>query len=243
MFASWRPKTNTNYGSYFAWWTDWCKQRNTDPLKGIISDIVNFLADLYAKWYQYQLLNSYQSAIASAHERVDGMSIGEHPAISRVLKGTYQSRTPVPCYSAFWDVGVVIEYLMTLKHNESLSLCMLTLKTTMLLALTRPSCAEDLDILDIQTRSFLAKGVVFRSTHISKQSRPSKPLSDFFFPAFQEDSNICPVATLKAYEDRTLQFRKDDSNVFKSKLFLSWIGKHDPAYSSTIARWLKTGVC
>ena len=48
------------------------------------------------------------------------------------------------------------------------------------------------------------------------------------------------MATLKAYEDRTFQFRKDDSDVFKSKLFLSWIGKHDPVSSSTIARWLKT---
>ena len=80
------------------------------------------------------------------------MSIGEHPAISRVLKGAYQSRPPVPRYSAFWDVGVVIEYLMPLGHNESLSLRMLTLKTTMLLALTRLSRAADLCSLDIQTR-------------------------------------------------------------------------------------------
>ena len=117
---------------------------------------------------------------------------------------------------------------------------MLTLKTTMLMALTRLSRAADLCSLDIHTRSFVAKGVIFRATHLSKQSRPSKPLNDFFFPAFQEDLIICPVTTLKAYEDRTLQFRKDHTNVFKSKLFLSWIGKHDPVSSSTIARWLKT---
>ena len=136
MLASWRPKTNTNYGSCFARWTDWCKHRNRDPLKGPVSDIVHFLADLYARGYQYQSLNSYRSAITSAHERVVGMNNGEHPAISRVLKGAYQSRPPALCYSAFWDVGVVIEYLKTLRHNEWLSLCMLTLKTTMLMALT-----------------------------------------------------------------------------------------------------------
>ena len=168
----------------------WCEQRNRDPLKGPISDIVNFLADLFAKGYQYQSLNSYRSAIASAHKRVDGMSIGEHPAISRVLKGAYQSRPPVPRYSAFWDVGVVIEYLKALGHNESLSLRMLTLKTTMLLALTRPSRAADLCSLDIQTRSFLAKGVIFRATHLSKQSRPSKPLSDFFLPSKKIQTSV-----------------------------------------------------
>ena len=123
---------------------------------------------------------------------------------------------------------------------EVITIRMLSLKTTMLMALTRPSCAADLCSLDIQTRSYVAKGMIFRATHLYKQSRPSKLLTDFFFPAFQEDSIICPVATLKAYEDRTLQFRKDDSDVFKSKLFLSWIGKHDPVSSSIIVRWLKT---
>ena len=114
---------------------------------------------------------------------------------------------------------------------------MLTLKTTMLMALTRPSHTADLCSLDIQARSFVAKGMIFRATHLSKQSRSSRPLSDFFFPAFQEDLNICPVATLRAYEDRTSQFRNDDSGVFKSKLLLSWIGKHEAVSSSTIARW------
>jgi len=31
-----------------------------------------------------------------------------------------------------------------------------------------------------------------------------------------------------------------NSNTRKTILFLSWIGKHDPVTSSTIARWLKT---
>ena len=74
---------------------------------------------------------------------------------------------------------------------------MLTLETTILMALTRLSCAADLYSLDIQTRSFIAKVVIFETTHLSKQSRPSKPLNYFFFPAFQEDLNICPVATLR----------------------------------------------
>jgi len=43
------------------------------------------------------------------------------------------------------------------------------------------------------------------------------------------------------YEKRTLEFRGSmtNSNTRKTTLFLSWIGKHDPVTSSTIARWLK----
>jgi len=50
---------------------------------------------------------------------------------------------------------------------------------------------------------------------------------------------VCPVETLKAYEDRTREFRQFKSSTPKTKLFLSWIGKHNPVTSCTIARWLK----
>ena len=45
--------------------------------------------------------------------------------------------------------------------------------------------------------------------------------------------------TLRAYEQRTKEFRDLQSSKPKACLFLSWIGKHNPVTSSTIARWLK----
>jgi len=64
-------------------------------------------------------------------------------------------------------------------------------------------------------------------------------MADFFYPKYKEDETICPVVTLLAYEARTLEFRDLLTNK-KTLLFLSWIGKHEPVTSSTIARWLKT---
>ena len=88
----------------------------------------------------------------------------------------------------------------------------------------------------------MSNGVVFKPIHLSKQSRSSRSITDFFFPAFQEDTTICPVITLRAYESRTEQFRNISSGERKSKLFLSWIKPHNPVTSSTIRRWLKTCV-
>ena len=48
------------------------------------------------------------------------------------------------------------------------------------------------------------------------------------------------MTTLQPYEARTKEFRAWSSENKKSLLLLSWIGKHDPVTSSTIARWLKT---
>ena len=75
--------------------------------------------------------------------------------------------------------------------------------------------------------------------HLVKQSRSSKRRTDFFFPAFKEDLRVCPVETLKAYEDCTVEFRKLKSSTPKTKLFFSWIGEHNPVTSCSIVRWLK----
>ena len=99
MLASWRDKTNTNYGSSSAKWAGWCQQQNPDPLSGPIEDIVNFLAGLFSEGYQYQSLNVYRSAISSTHEKVDGVNVGSHPAVTRLLKGAFHSRPPQPRYS------------------------------------------------------------------------------------------------------------------------------------------------
>ena len=60
----------------------------------------------------------------------------------------------------------------------------LTLKTVMLLALTRPSRSADLAKQDIQWMSYQAGGVTSQPADLAKQSsyRSSKHLADFFFP-------------------------------------------------------------
>ena len=170
MLASWRDKTNSNYGSSFAKWAGWCQRRGRNPLSGPVADVVNFLAELYSQGYQYQSLNCYRSAISSVHDKVDGNSIGVHPAVTRLIKGAFHSRPPQPRYSSFWDVGTVISYLRNLGSNDNLNLRHLTLKTVMLLALTRPSRSADLAKLDIQWMSYQADGVTFRPAHLAKQS-------------------------------------------------------------------------
>jgi len=67
----------------------------------------------------------------------------------------------------------------------------------MLLALTCPCRPADLAELDLNHRPFLPEGVLFTSVHLSKQSQPSHNSKKFFFPAFKDDKNFCPVETLK----------------------------------------------
>jgi len=122
VLSSWRDKSTKSYNSSFDKWARWCSERDRDPLSGPISDVANFLAELFEQGYQYSSLNAYRSAISSTHERVDGLPVRQHPTIVRVLKGAYNKRPPLPKYSTTWEVSKVTSYITTLGDNHSLSL-------------------------------------------------------------------------------------------------------------------------
>lgn len=93
--------------------------------------------------------------------------------------------------------------------SSSLALQDLAIKIAMLLVLTRPCRGADLAPLDLKYRSYIPEGVTFRPADLSKQSRPSHHCVEFFFPAFKEDARLCPVETLKSYEQQTEAFWKE----------------------------------
>ena len=86
LLASWREKSSKSYDSLFRKWLSWCNERNSDPVSGPIGEVVNFLADLFKKGYQYRSLNAYRSAISSVHDKADGYEVGQHPLVTRLLR-------------------------------------------------------------------------------------------------------------------------------------------------------------
>ena len=168
LLSSWRSKTIQSYNSLCSKWISWCQPRDRNPFKGPVSDVVNFLAELHSQGYKYRSLNSYRSTISSINSKVEGHPVGEHPLVSSVLKGAYNTRPPLPCYTTFWDVGVVLQYIKSLGHNSSLTLHQLSIKTVMLLTLTRLSRSVDLANLDISTHTYVASGVIFKPLLLSK---------------------------------------------------------------------------
>ena len=158
-----------------------------------MNELVNFLADLHDKGYSYRSLNAYRSAISSTHDRVDGISVGQHPLVCHLLAGVFNSNPPQPRYTSTWDVNVVISYLKSLPPNAALSLKSLTLKTGMLLALTRPSRSADLCLLGIDKYQLNPEGLSFTPTGLTKQSRAGNITNEFFFHRFTEDESICPI--------------------------------------------------
>ena len=196
LLASWRTKSNKTYDSHFKKWLCWCSARGSDPVSGPVSEVANFLADLHEEGYQSSSLNVFRSAISSVHDKVDGVEVGKHPTITRLLKGAFHERPPLPRYTSTWDVNRVLQYLKSLGPSSDLTLKKLTHKLVILLALTRPSRSADLSSLSLARRRCSPEGVTFLPAALAKQSRQGKPLVEFFFPSFSHDESLCPVQTL-----------------------------------------------
>jgi len=227
MLSSGRTKTNkqTNYHSLFIKWHRWCSEWNSDPFCSSIAQVANFLACLYKDGYQY---SSYQSAISSVHEKVDGYTVGQYPLICRLIKGVFHARPPLPRYSLTWDAQKVLDFINTLGNNQILSLKHLSWKVMMLLAPSRPSRSADLSKLDISNWVYKPDGVSFCPNTLAKQSRST---SNFFFPLLPGGSRLCPVSTLREYESRTQPLQGRETN-----RLVAIIKPHKAVSSSTVAR-------
>ena len=172
------------------------------------------------------------------HLPVDGICVGSHPFISRLMKGIFNLRPPFPRYVQTWDVSVVLRYVKFLSEAPLLSMKNLTLKLVMLMALVSLSRANLLHKLDLRFRVFKRDGVLFTLPPARNSSRVTSPLIDITFPVFPQDRSLCIVNCLKTYERKTKSFRqvhKDNPD----PLFLSYYRPHRPIASTTVSRWLK----
>ena len=124
--------------------------------------------------------------------------VGQHPLVTRLIKGAFHQRPPQPRYAETWDVAKVTAHINSMGENVTLSINDLTLKTVALLALTRPSRSADLAKLSRVHCKYSPEGVTFAPIALAKQSRQGKPLTDFFFARFPENKNLCPVEAVQA---------------------------------------------
>ena len=235
MSAAWRKGTEKSYSSAWKRWSSWCSQRGCNPISPSIGQILQFLTEEFQNGKEYSTINSYRSALSATLPAMDGCAVGQHPLVCRLLQGVFNKRPPAPRYQNVWNVSTVIVHILRLPTD--LSLKDLTKKLAMLLALTNASRSSDLHALDLRFRSFTGEGVLFRIPGLTK-TRRSGPPKEAMFPAFEENSRLCPVNTLKQYEQMTASLRGAGSA--SHQLFVSIRKPHNPVTSATIARWLKT---
>ena len=78
-----------------------------NPFCAPVVDIVNYLSERIGKGDSYRTLNSRRSAISAFHIQVDGMKVGQHALIRRLLTASFNAKPTQPGYTVQWDVNIV----------------------------------------------------------------------------------------------------------------------------------------
>ena len=109
IVQSWRPGTSRKY-DYISKWVQFCSERNFSPYEATINQVLLFLYDLFQSGVGYSVMNTARSSL-STFINIDGEPVGQHPVITRFMKGVFNIKPALPKYNFTWDVGVVITYL------------------------------------------------------------------------------------------------------------------------------------
>lgn len=183
-------------------------------------------------------MNTARSALSALISLPGNISIGNHPLVSRFIKGVFQIRPTLPRYSSVWDVNVVLKYLKTVAPASSLSLKELSYKVTMLLLLLLSSQRlQTMKLLDIRNLSSTGSSFSFLITEKVKQTRPGTYMQRFTFKAYSPDRRLCIYIYLKEYLSKTEKLRGQET-----QLLISFNKPYKGVSKDTIARWAKTAL-
>lgn len=208
--------------------------RGANPFSVIIANILEFLASLQSSGKSYSSINIHRSMLSTTLKPAEGIPIGEHPEVVRLLKGCYNRNPPRPKYSATWDSNQVIAFVSTLGENDSLSLYLLATKMVTLIALATLMRVSEIAAIGLKSVVFSQNGVRF-ALETPRKAQRNGPMQSFSITSCPE-STICPVAAIAEYIKRTSKFRADQNS---DKLVIAAIAPHKPVSSNTVSRWIK----
>ena len=183
----------------------------------------------------YSTINTARSALSCLGLKFDGVAVGAHPTITRLMKGIFNHRPSRSKHDTTWDVDVVLNYIRQNPQNTELQIKDLTLKLTMLLALTQAARPQTLNCLTTENHIKTPESYTLYLDGTLKHTRPGMPLPPVTIKRFRADPNLCAYSCLEIYLERTQEWRENSG-----KLLLSYVKPHKSVTVDTIRRWLKT---
>lgn len=210
-------------------------ERDQDPLSSSLIEILEFLSHLHLSGKAYSTINVHRSMLSVTLEPINGIPIGKHPLIIKLMRGCYNKNPPKPKYSNLWDVSIVLGFMKSRGDNEELCLSMLSKKLATLLAIVTLMRTSELASIDRESVKFSSSSASLALAK-PRKTQFSGPLKSFSFPKFG-DNRICPVNCLGLYIILTDYLRTSDNNKY---LFIGLTAPNNSVSGNTVGRWIKS---
>ncbi|CAD6208180.1 GSCOCG00010434001-RA-CDS, partial [Cotesia congregata] len=229
MIASLSENSIKQYDVCLKKWFHYCQEKGIDLYEASVSEVLEFLTNLFKNSSQCGSLNSCRAALAL----VITEKISEDERIRRFFKGVFRLRPPLPKYDVTWDTSIVLDALAKWYPNEELSLEELTRKCVTLLALGTAHRVQTLSKINIDNIEVKLKEILIKIPDMIKTSRIGAKQPLLCLPFFKEKLEICPGTALTAYIRRIKDLRSTKD------LFISYRKPFGTVTTQTISRWIK----
>ena len=83
-------------------WDSWCYKQQVDAFPCDVMKILDYLAFLFEKGYEYRTIGCHRSAISAFHD------YHQHPEVCALVSRIFSNRPPQPRYMFVWSVESVI---------------------------------------------------------------------------------------------------------------------------------------
>ncbi len=175
-------------------------------------------------------MNTARSALSTLLGPVEGVTLGSHPLVCRLLKGASRLRPPQCKYNSTWDPKTVLDYIEFNLSND-LSLRQLTMKLVALLLLCSGQRVQTISMMNVKEITFSSVDVQIRISARLKTSKPGIG-TVIVFKKFEKEE-LCVFKCLNEYISRTSKIRDSDF------LLISTKRPYKKASSQTISNWAK----
>ena len=240
-----RGSTSKTYNSRLEKYFQWSTSLSKDPLEASVDDVCSFFIHLFDEGKQVSTIRNYRSAISAVHKGFqDGTTLSNNEAVSKLLRGMFNSRPPVRKLAPTWSINDVLRSLQGSPYEpmDRAPLDALTHKTLFLVAAASARRRSELHALSVKRGfiRFTPAGVHLLPdpSFLAKNQSASFTPKAIFLPSLssassiREDRLLCPVRALKWYAHRTKLLRQS------SNLFILPRSPYSPASKDTISKWL-----
>ena len=196
--GSWRKSSSSRYDAAWCSFKDFLRSRRLSIHSVNVNVVADYLSFLFDKKLAYRTICLHRSVLSMTLPHLDNFSIGEHPVISRLIKGIFHRRPPSRRIFQTWDVGKVFDVF--LEWSTPLSFKQLQRKLAFLIAMATAKRPSELASLRCSAAFMTAStsSIHFIPSFLSKTDRQTHlglPITLTWLGG--SDSSLCPVETLE----------------------------------------------
>lgn len=232
LMASFADNTLNQYNSCLRRWWDFCQTNSYNYCEANVSQLIQFFTEHFEAGASYSTLNTMKSALTLLLDPL----VTSHAMITRLLKGVFKLKPPMPKYDITWDPIIVLNYLSDFYPYDDISLRDLSFKTITLLAIASAQRMQTLSLIKIENIVIQTDCIIIKIIDLIKTSRPGAYQPLIRLPFIVENPKICPGLALQSYMNKTLNIRTCSSG----NLFISFRKPHNKVGPQTLAHWVKT---